>query len=159
MQAAQILLDEQYEISAQLDKRDGAVEDLLKEFSSVIKWHDTADSTQSLDISEEWEMAFSYTLPVAVWVCRAELMYDSESGTQDPDSLLRTMTQAFAAADLQPKEERHETQSVGSADLRSGEIDWQWTEHFEPALNQTLQLLYFRQLIREIPAVKLVGRD
>ena len=42
---------------------------------------------------------------------------------------------------------------------REGEILWQWNDEVEPALHKLFEMMFFLQIIPEIPAIKLWGRD
>ena len=42
---------------------------------------------------------------------------------------------------------------------REGRITYRWDDDSEEALAAALDLLFFHQVLREIPAVKLLGRD
>ena len=112
-----------------------------------------------MDISEEWDMAFSYPLPLVLWVCRNEYVLDAGSETlQRMEEVLRS-TRLCADENLEAREARYEQQSIGDADLRDGIIQWIWSDDILEALQQTLQLLFYRQLLSDIPEIKVLGRD
>jgi len=104
-------------------------------------------------------MAFSYPLPLVLWVCRNEYVLDAGSETlQRMEEVLRS-TRLCADENLEAREARYEQQSIGDADLRDGIIQWIWSDDILEALQQTLQLLFYRQLLSDIPEIKVLGRD
>ncbi len=42
---------------------------------------------------------------------------------------------------------------------RAGKIQWKWDDETEEAISGALQLFYLHLKIKEIPAVKIFGRD
>jgi hypothetical protein len=84
---------------------------------------------------------------------------DADSETlQRMEEVLRT-TRLCADENLEAREARYEQQSIGDADLRDGIIQWIWSDDILEALQQTLQLLFYRQLLSDIPEIKVLGRD
>ena len=158
-QAAAIVLDEQYDISLNIEKVSEISEKTTSTYECVIATHSEIANPRGMDISEEWDMAFSYPLPLVLWVCRNEYVLDAGSETlQRMEEVLRT-TRLCADENLEAREARYEQQSTGDADLRDGIIQWIWSDDILEALQQTLQLLFYRQLLSDIPEIKVLGRD
>lgn len=146
--AAAILMSENYNISPEIQKISGSLDALLERADAAFMWQPSTIIDNALDISEEWSQAFDIALPLAFWVCREEeipieltsivddladpLLLDEELVIDEPGS----------ESDLAP---------------RQGKIIWRWTKDLEESLAQTLQILYYHQLVPEIPAVKLIG--
>jgi hypothetical protein len=158
-QAAVIVLDEQYDISLNIEKVSEISEKTTSTYECVIATHSEIANPRGMDISEEWDMAFSYPLPLVLWVCRNEYVLDAGSETlQRMEEVLRS-TRLCADENLEAREARYEQQSIGDADLRDGIIQWIWSDDILEALQQTLQLLFYRQLLSDIPEIKVLGRD
>ncbi len=159
MQCAAIILDEQYEITAAIESKVGDAKQLLETSEGVLCWQKDEGDLRGLDISEEWDMAFAMPLPMAMWVCRAEYLLDAGSAQPEREAFLLQLTRSFAAEQLPDMEQCLEAEAIADTDAREGLIEWKWSEDFEQALDQTLQLLFQRTLLPQIPAIKVVGRE
>lgn len=121
---------------------------LLAQYDVVIDWGFDAQQKVVLDISDEWSDLTSLPLPMLMWVCRPDEM---------PENLAE-IVQSFVAADVQPIQIAERTYHGANAE-REGSILWQWSDELEPALHKIFEMMFFLQLIPEIPAIKLWGRD
>jgi hypothetical protein len=101
-----------------------------------------------MDVSEEWSDLTDAPLPVAIWVCRVEADIDAISSavTEMADARVET-----PVSEMVPLEGDHFP--------REGNVLYRWSEETEEALAAVLDVLYYHQLLPEIPAVKLLGRD
>lgn len=106
------------------------------------------DPPAALDVSEEWFDAAEMPLPVAMWACRVEADLDKVSHA------VRQMAQEPLTV-----VEVHEPVDDEGSMVRQGTISWTWNADVEEALEGVLNLLFFHQLLREIPAVKVLGRE
>ncbi len=159
VQAAHIVLDEQYSIEVQIESATGTTSSLLESHDAVISWVDDADMPAGLDVSEEWDLAFGYSLPLAVWTIRSEFALDAGADQEAFRDSLIALTKEIAGGDIPALALIHEDLPIADTESRQGEIDFEWNDSSEATLDQTLQMLYYRQLLPEIPAVKLLGRD
>ncbi len=144
MKIGKILLAERFGIQAELFKSGGSKDELLKKFDSAMLWSASHHGDNSLDISEEWFVSYETPLPLAFWIVRNE---------EAPDGIESTV-RAFAEDDLGPSniiDERY--------DYRKGSLAWMWEDSMEEALLHTFHLLYYHQLVPEISAIKIFGRD
>jgi len=91
---------------------------------------------------------YDMPLPLAFWVCRSE---------EYPDEI-QSIINEMASSELIPEEEVSDNES-GEYGERTGIIFWKWSDDIDKALEQTLQLLYFHQLIPELAGVKILGMD
>ncbi|MBU3698866.1 MAG: hypothetical protein FGM33_02475 [Candidatus Kapabacteria bacterium] len=108
-----------------------------------------SSAMQSLDLGEEWFDLAEAPLPIAIWTIRV----DSE--IENFDALVADA--ADAALQQRPVSELVPVTSEHAP--REGAILYRWSDSVEEGLVATLNALYFRQLLPEIPAVKLYGRD
>lgn len=144
MKIGKILLAERYGIQAEFVKSQGTKEKLLKNFDSAMLWSASFHGDNALDISEEWFVSYETQLPLAFWVVRNE---------EHPGDIENTI-RAFAVDDLGRSEIYDDTD-----DYRKGSLIWMWEDNLEEALNHTIHLLYYHQLIPEIAAIKILGKD
>lgn len=103
----------------------------------------------AMDVGEEWFDLIELPLPVGLWVCRADI--DTEH--------IRPSLTAMASEQLA---DRNITERVSlSPDVapREGRISYTWTDEVEQGLDAVLRMLFYYQLLPEIPAVKLLDRD
>ena len=108
-----------------------------------------ASGSQALDLGEEWFDLAEAPLPVALWVIRV----DSE--LQGFDALVHEAAdQAVAERPVSEIVPMHSDHAP-----REGAILYRWSESVDEGLVAALNALYFHQLLRELPAVKLYGRD
>jgi len=107
-----------------------------------------ASSAQALDLGEEWFYLAEAPLPIALWVIRV----DAE--LPDFDALVREAASLDAERPVSEIVPMHADHAP-----REGAILYRWSESVEEGLVAVLNALYFHQLLREIPAVKLYGRD
>ena len=126
----------------------GPIAGMLEQYDVVIDRGFDAGQKVVLDVSDEWFDLTSLPLPVMMWVCRPDDM---------PEDVAE-MVQSFVAPDVRPVEVVEQTYHSANAE-REGEILWQWNDEVEPALHKLFEMMFFLQIIPEIPAIKLWGRD
>ncbi len=144
-----LLLAENFNMEPDVIRKNGETNELLKEADAVMTWEKDFHVESLLDITEEWFMAFELPLPLAFWVCREEEVpknFEKFIHEVKANDLLKREDIVYEAKD----EEFHR---------REGTILWEWNDDVEHALNQSIQFLYFHQLVPEIGAVKVLGRD
>lgn len=144
-----MILSEKFDQDTSLEQKEGTVMQLLAEHDVVFARGFDQAQPISLDISDEWYDVTDEPLPVALWVCRP----------QDVPADIADIVQEMSADDLPNHEHIHEQELHGTNAEREGMIYWQWNDDVEPALNRVFEMLFFRQSVREIPAVKLWGRE
>ena len=108
----------------------------------------TSGGTAMMDVSEEWADLTDAPLPVALWACRIEA---------DLDAVAAAVVAMADAIEERPVSEM--LPPSGDHFPREGRITYRWNDDSEEALAAVLDLLFFHQVLREIPAVKLLGRD
>lgn len=155
MQAGMIVLEEQFDMECNLESASGSVADILQHYDAAIAWRGSEAAYEGMDVSEEWEMAFDAALPLALWVCRSESAVDAD----ERGLSLLDITRRMAHAELAAVSECVEEHPHGDTFARMGEIQWQWHDETESILEQNLSMLFYHQLVSEIPAVKIWGRD
>ncbi len=159
MHCAALLLEEQYDISVPVTSFSGSWQEAIEQSECVLGWSKDLGDARGLDIAEEWDVAYSMPLPMAMWVCRSEYVLDA--GTEQ-DAVLERLSafcRDIAQHDLADAEQCREDEAVADTECREGCIEWKWSDALEQSLEPTLQLLYQRQLLPEIPAIKILGRD
>jgi hypothetical protein len=149
MQIGAIVLSEKFDQEITIQQSEGNIMQLLKTHDMVLARGFDQAQPIALDISDEWFDSTEELLPVAIWVCRPQDVVDD----------LVDILNEIAADDLPTHEHIHEETLHGSNAEREGMIWWRWTEDMEPALNHVFETLFYTQSVREVPAVKLWGRD
>lgn len=145
-----LILKEKFGIDAELEQMQGSWEELLRNFDSAILWGKGKNDEITLDVSEEWFDLFEEPLPLGFWVVRAE---------ENPPNIL-DIVQKFAVENFLAEEEVVECLSNETdRPSRKGKIIWQWRQDLEDAISSALIFLYYHQILPEIPAVKILGRD
>ena len=158
-EAARIVLDEQYEIELQMHEVPSFTQQVLQRYVCMIGRSEELEGFRGLDLGEEWELAFSIPLPLGIWVCRNDYVLDAGSGViERMEQIVRT-TIGIARPGIHAREQCYEQQSIGDADLREGEMQWLWSEDLDEVLQQTMQLMYYRQILSDMPEIKILGRD
>jgi len=113
-----------------------SVDCLITETDSVTAQH------MAMDVGEEWFDLIELPLPLGMWVCRADL--EEESGEWRRENGEGKMEDVLMQS--------------GSGE-RQGRISYSWSEDVEAGLEAALRMMFFYQLLSELPAVKLLGRD
>lgn len=108
----------------------------------------TSGVTAMMDVSEEWADLTDAPLPIALWACRIEA--DLDAMTAAVEAMADGTQERPVGEMLAPS---------GDHVPREGRVTYRWNDDSEEALAAALDLLYFHQVLREIPAVKLLGRD
>lgn len=149
MMVGAIVLSEKFDITVPMTKLP-ADADAAEAIDARVEWqHNGGDA--ALDVSEEWADVTEGGLPLAFWVTRVE--------NDDIDVLPEAVA---AMADASALSERTITEVVpaeGDHFPREGRLTFTWSDDLDEALFATMQMLYFHQLVPEIPAVKVLGRD
>jgi len=143
-----LLLGERYNIFPSLENNYKTIEDMISNCDVVITWNGEKEERVTLDISDEWFDMNEFPLPFAFWVCK------SEEAPENIQSILTSL-----ASDSVEKQITEELPEGKDFVPRQGKFLFRWNDDYERALEFTLHFLYYHQLITEIPAVKLLGRD
>ncbi len=141
----QLLLAEKFDIHTKITT--GKVN--IDEVDAYISYFADQAGDYSIDISEEWFDAFEFPLPIAFWVTSGEI-----AGV-DMIEITNNIKDTF----LTNQESVNETTDTAKHQQRSGEIIWKWSEEIEAALDKTMDLLFYYQIIDDIPDTKILGRD
>ncbi len=150
MLLGRLILSEKFGILLDFQKSSDGVETTINRSDAVIEWGNSSNSTISIDVTEEWFDLTDKGLPLGFWVCRAD--------TYPPN--IADVINSIRNKNLSEYEDIIEqTDSTRIDYQRKGKIYWQWKPEFEEALESTLLFLYYHQLLPEIPAVKILGRD
>lgn len=145
-----LILKEKFGIDVDLKQMEGSKEELLQNFDSAILWGKSKINEITLDVSEEWFDLVEEPLPLGFWVVRAE---------EYPPNILDIIKE-FSIENLPFEEEIIENMTEDIArPSRKGKIIWQWRQDLEGAISSALMFLYYYQILPEIPAVKILGRD
>lgn len=108
-----------------------------------------AGEPPAMDLGEEWFDTVESPLPMALWVVRV----DTEA----------TDVEAFVSECAnQQLLHAHVSELVPlSADHmpREGRILYRWSSEVEEGLTAALHTMFYHQLLRELPAIKLYGKD
>ncbi len=141
-----IVLSERYELEPEKVVADKLDEKSIDAFFSYYG-EDTGNFT--IDLTEDWLDTFEFMLPIAFWVVPSEFK----------DLEILDLVNSIKEKDLQMIETVDEITDNQNYEPRQGEIQWQFDDEFEKALEETLDLLFYRFLIPELIDVKVFGRD
>lgn len=103
----------------------------------------------AMDISEEWFDIVESPLPLAMWVVRV----DSEADNVEAFVAECANQQLLHAhvSELVPINADHMP--------REGKILYRWSSDVEEGLSAALHTMFYHQVLSEIPAIKLLGKD
>ncbi len=147
---AKLLLSEKFGVDLELQNVKTTDGNILSGYDGEVLWGRSQSEEPSLDVSEEWYDLIEEPLPLGFWVCRAE---------EYPQNIIEIVN-SLTASDLPPEESISETLSSAPRGItRNGTIFWRWKDELEESLKSTLLFLFYHQLLPEIPAVKVLGRD
>lgn len=146
----EILIAERFDIPTKILHAEGSNAEIAARHGVAVGWTDATEAT-TFDVSEEWMDLVELPLPICSWVHRNEY----------PGTDFATLVKSFAnglviTSDL-PVTEVLPAES--GRESRLGSISWEWTDEVEESYFGILQMLFFHQIIAEIPAIKLDGRD
>ncbi|TAL69498.1 MAG: hypothetical protein EPN82_06595 [Bacteroidetes bacterium] len=143
-----LILGERYNLFPEIEKKHQTIDEMTKTSDIVITWNGEKEGRITLDISEEWFDLNETALPLAFWVCKAEQHFENLpeiiASLASDKTEIKIIEQLPAGKDFAP---------------RDGRLLFRWNDNFEHALEFTLHFLYYHQLLNEIPAVKILGRD
>lgn len=130
------LVEERYDCSLEIVANNDA--------DVQVNWVEESSPLPTLDIGEEWEEMYSSQLPLGFWVCRPDKM---------PEHLAEILHSVFTEEEMSIEvvEELADTAEHFS---RFGAIIRSVDEKFIEGLEKVLVMLYYAQLVPEIPAVK-----
>ena len=103
-----------------------------------------------LDLSEEWGDIAEAPLPMALWACRIDAATDNEN--------LAEIVASIADPAVAEEEVREAESDETDAYPREGKMTYRWNDEVETGLIAVMNLLYFHQMIPEIPEVKILNR-
>lgn len=148
MQIGKILLAERYGIIVDLKKAESTKpKEILENFDSAMTYKKSFLEDSALDITEDWNDSYRMPLVMGAWVVRNE---------EEPENIERTI-ELFAADSLPKKKEV--TDKQGEFEPRMGEIIYEWSEAIENAYDETLEILFYHQVLPVIASVKKVGDE
>lgn len=109
-----------------------------------VRWVNEQFPTPTLDIGEEWEEMYSEILPIGFWVCRPDKM--PENIPEILNAVYSNEEQVIEIVEQLPENAEHFA--------REGAIVRTFDETFVVGLEKVLEMLYYAQVVPEIPAVK-----
>jgi len=127
------------------ERYDCALENIISDKSDVqVNWVSESFPSPTLDIGEEWEEMYNSQLPIGFWVCRPDKM---------PEELAEVLHSVFTQEEMSTEVVE---QVADTADhfSRFGAIVRSVDEKFIEGLEKVLVMLYYAQIVPEIPAVK-----
>ncbi|MCX6140745.1 MAG: hypothetical protein NTX15_07960 [Candidatus Kapabacteria bacterium] len=103
----------------------------------------------AIDVGEEWFDLIESPLPIAVWVVRV----DAEENNVDEAIAL------FADERLLEHNVSEVVPPMSDRMPREGKVLYRWTSDVEEGLDAALHTMFYHQILPEIPAIKLYGKD
>lgn len=149
MKIAQVTLAERYGLSPDFIEMKEGIRASLDEYDAAIVYGKSTAQNAALDFSEDWHDSMNHSLPLAFWVCRAE---------EYPENVIEIVTSLKNPA-VPNKEIIIDDTQEGEEFQRSGVRIYQWNYEIENALDETMQFLYYHQLVNNIVDSKVLGRD
>lgn len=106
-------------------------------------------ASPAMDLGEEWFDLIESPLPLALWVCRADA--DVENIEQTVMEFADTrLLQSPVSEMIAPSSDRMP---------REGKVIYRWTNEIQEGLDAALHTMFYHQMLSEIPAIKLYGKD
>jgi hypothetical protein len=154
--AGQLILSEKFDIDPIVQEQSqGTVDTLLASNDAAIAWTNEDHREASLDISEEWKDSFGLPLCMGFWACRPDELPENIA------DILKgfcgsSKRQLFTDAEHIP----HDDEDIDlELESRVGALSYEWNDESESIISTTLEILYYRQKVAAISAVKLWERD
>lgn len=127
------------------ERYDCALENINSEKVDVqVNWVNESFPSPTLDIGEEWEEMYNSQLPIGFWVCRPDKM---------PEQLAELLHSVFTQEEMST-EVVEQVADTAEHFSRFGAIVRSVDEKFIEGLEKVLVMLYYAQIVPEIPAVK-----
>jgi predicted solute-binding protein len=143
---AQILLEDKYNFDIKIEQFKDVLNYIPQECDAVLTTTDKQISEHSLDLTEEWYDNFEFELPIGFWV----------TAHQDDTELFKFLTNEIFDKNLNKKEEVLEEVHTRNAHYeRSGEINYQFTDNTEKAIDDVLEILYQLGYLEEITDTRI----
>ncbi|ROL59794.1 hypothetical protein D9V86_10200 [Bacteroidetes/Chlorobi group bacterium ChocPot_Mid] len=148
--ASKILLAERYDMDLQVVLEHGTEQEMLEKADCAFILGQSQNNFNSFDIGEEWSDTFEMPMPLAFWICR------NEEHPEGIEKLILAFSELTESKSLGINEKK--THKIDIPE-RHGKIEIGFNAEFEDTLAQTFHFLYYHQLIKDIPEVKIFGRD
>lgn len=103
----------------------------------------------AMDLGEEWFDIVESPLPVAVWVHRVDM--DNAEAVEIVREFANTQKLHREVSEIVPITADHMP--------REGKILYRWSDDIHEGMEAALHMLFYHQLLPEIPAIKLTGSD
>lgn len=103
----------------------------------------------TLDLGEEWFDFTETPLPLALWVARTEA--DIEHLMEGVASMASTDITDVPVSEMVSPGAEHEP--------REGTVMYKWNSSVSQGLDEVLHILFYHQLVPELPAIKIFGSD
>lgn len=105
--------------------------------------------TPAMDLGEEWFDIVESPLPLAVWVHRVDSEYIEHVA----------IVREFADQNLLHREVSEIVPITADHMPREGKILYRWNDDVQEGMEAALHMLFYHQLLSEIPAIKLFGTN
>lgn len=138
---SRLIMAEKFDVALELVSTPDAADCII---GPVVKGEPPA-----MDLGEEWYDIVESPLPIAVWVARV----DTDAASID------AFVAECANASLLHAEISELVPMTADHMPREGRILYRWSSDVEEGLNAALHTMFYHQLLPEIPAIKLYGRD
>lgn len=150
MKMGAAVLSEKFDLELTFEQDQRSVSELLSAgFDAVLDYGFDSAEEIALDISDEWSDYFGELLPMAVWACRSE---------EVPETIGEILS-AFRNPNEPTARDIEEVEHRGTTAQRIGVVSTAWSDEVEEALQRTIELLFYWQLIPSVAATKLWMRD
>lgn len=147
---SKILLAERYDMLPKVITSQESEQDLLQKADAAFIFGKSQTNFHSFDIGEEWFDTFEMPLPLAFWICK------NEEHPADIEKIILAFSEITETKTISINEKITHKIDIPQ---RQGKIEIGFNNEFEDALAQTFHFLYYHQLIKDIPEVKILGRD
>lgn len=140
-----ILLGERYGILPKINEQKGSLIELLESNDAAIL-NGANENNVGLDVTQDWQDLFNQFLPINFWVSKAN------DAPENINEVLKSIASIDIFTDI-------ETGDPDDIEGRYGRFSYRWSNEYESALENTLDLLFYHKYIEEIPEVKIYGQD
>jgi predicted solute-binding protein len=139
---SKIILAERFNIMPKLEKSNLNKDDILNEYNGAIFYGKADEGEVALDLFEEWLFSYEIPLPIAFWACRAE------EKPQDIEQVLSDIST------IKTSDKLKDINVMQLMDTRRAATLASWSNELKNAVEQTVELLYYHQIIDDIAKIK-----
>lgn len=147
-EVTKIVMSERFNIDVNFAETETAPNDFLLS-NAFISSRQSGECDVTIDITDDWFDTFNFLLPVAFWVVPAS----------NPDEKFLEIVEKCSAENKSGIEIIIENTNSIAYQPREGALHWDFDDEFERALDDTFEMLFYRNIVADMVDAKIFGRD